>query len=381
MSVATRNPFAILDDDQASDSSQPTEPTQADVPPPQSNNRPNQKSRGGPAARGGKYYARGGKPSSPADEPATSAAAVDDSQRKFEGARRGGRGRGRGGERGGERGEGRGGEGRGGRRPFDKHSQTGKTDSDKKVHQGWGGDDGNAEFNTEQAATVDAAVESGATNDWNAGPTVAAADPAADWAGTATADASADPWGSSAAAAADDWGTSDPAPAPAAAPAADNSKSEGRPRKDREPEEEDNTLTLSQYLAQQKEKESAIPKLENTRKANEGASDDLWKDAVALSKNEEEDAYFVGKSKTAPKARPKKEEKVYLEIEARFERPERSGRGRGRGDRGGDRGDRGRGPRGDRGDRGDRGAPSSGGRQNGAAFVNVDDQAAFPSLA
>jgi plasminogen activator inhibitor 1 RNA-binding protein len=54
-------------------------------------------------------------------------------------------------------------------------------------------------------------------------------------------------------------------------------------------------LTLSQYLAQQKEKESAIPKLENTRKANEGAGDDLWKDAVALSKNEEEDAYFVGK--------------------------------------------------------------------------------------
>lgn len=54
-------------------------------------------------------------------------------------------------------------------------------------------------------------------------------------------------------------------------------------------------MTLPQYLAQQKEKESAIPKLENTRKANEGASDDLWKDAVPLSKNEEEDAYFVGK--------------------------------------------------------------------------------------
>lgn len=54
-------------------------------------------------------------------------------------------------------------------------------------------------------------------------------------------------------------------------------------------------MTLSQYLAQQKEKESAIPKLENTRKANEGAGDDLWKDAVALSKNEEEGAYFVGK--------------------------------------------------------------------------------------
>jgi len=363
MLAGTRNSFAVLDDDQVSEPSLTAEPTQADVPP-QSNNRPNQKSRGGPAARGGKYYARGGKPSSPGDEPAAAAAAaVDDSQRKFGGARDG-RGRG-------ARGRGRGGENRGGRRPYDKHSQTGKTDSDKKVHQGWGGDDGNAEFNTEQAATVDAAVESNA-NDWNAGPTVAAADPALDWAGTGATDTSADPWGPTASTTADDWAvTSDPVPAPTA----DNGKPEGRPRRDREPEEEDNTLTLSQYLAQQKEKESAIPKLENTRKANEGASDDLWKDAVPLSKNEEDGAYFVGKSKSAPKARPKKEDKVYLEIDARFERPERSGRGRGRGDRAGDRADRGRG------DRGRRGAPrGGGGRQNGAAVVNVDDQAAFPSL-
>jgi len=370
MSVATKNPFAILDDDQVSESSVPAEPAQADVPPP-TNNRPNQKSRGGPAARGGKYYARGGKSSLLGDEPAA-AAVVDDSQKKFEGARDG-RGRG---VRGGR---GRGGEGRsGGRRPYDKHSQTGKTDSDKKVHQGWGGDNGTTELSTEQAATVDAAVES--SNDWNADPTVPAVDPAADWAGTGTADTSADPWGATTTTATDDWGASSD---PAAAPAGDNGKPEGRPRRDREPEEEDNTLTLSQYLAQQKEKESAIPKLENTRKANEGAGDDLWKDAVPLSKNEEEDAYFVGKSKSAPKARTKKEEKVYLEIDARFERPDRSGRGRGRGDRG-DRG-------GDRGDRGDRGRSFRGGReaprggaggrrQNGAAFVNVDDQAAFPSL-
>ena len=129
--------------------------------------------------------------------------------------------------------------------------------------------------------------------------------------------------------------------------------------------------------------------MENTRKANEGASDDLWKGAVPLSKNEEEDAYFVGKvclfllfllspftdlvpqSKSAPKARPKKEEKVYLEIEARFDRPERAGRGRGRGDRGDRGGDRGR---------GSRGVPRAGGRQNSGAYINVDDQAAFPSL-
>lgn len=86
---------------------------------------------------------------------------------------------------------------------------------------------------------------------------------------------------------------------------------------------------------------------------------------------------LVPKSKSAPKARPKKEEKVYLEIEARFDRPERGGRGRGRGDRGDRGGDRSRGSRG-------RGTPRDGGGQNGAASINininVNDQVAFPSL-
>lgn len=370
MSVATKNPFALLEDDEPAEPSLPPQADAADVPP--QNNRPNQKSRVGPASRGARYYSRGGKPFNPVDEPA--AAAADDSQRKFEGFRENGRGRGRGKGRGGDGG---GGGGRG--RLYDKHSQTGKTDSDKKVHQGWGGDDGNTELKTEQAATVDAAVESGAADwnaDWNADPNPEPAAADVDWAGTAADTASGDPWAPTAPAAVpatDAWAVpSDPVAT------ADNNKPEGRPRRDREPEEEDNTVTLSQYLAQQKEKDSAIPKLENTRKANEGAGDDLWKGAVPLSKNEEEDAYFVGKSKSAPKARPKKEEKVYLEIEARFERPERAGRGRGRGDRGdrgGNRGDRG----GDRG-RGSRGVPRAGGRQNGGAQTSVDDQAAFPSL-
>ena len=168
---------------------------------------------------------------------------------------------------------------------FVAHSYT--SDSDKKIHQGWGGDNGNNEYKTEQAASVDAAVESG-TNEWNA----ESAPTAADW--TTGTDTAVNAWVSSipnAAAAADPWNSNESA----TAPAPDNDKPEGRPRRDREPEEEDNTLTLSQYLAQQKEKDSAIPKLENTRKANEGAGDDLWKDAIPLSKNEEEDAYFVGK--------------------------------------------------------------------------------------
>ena len=57
-------------------------------------------------------------------------------------------------------------------------------------------------------------------------------------------------------------------------------------------EEEDNTLTLDQYLAQKAAKELAIPKVE-PRQANEGANDDLWKDAVAISN--EQESYFVGK--------------------------------------------------------------------------------------
>ncbi|KAH9486894.1 hypothetical protein JR316_0000959 [Psilocybe cubensis] len=325
MSVVSKNPFALLDDDEVQSAPAPPKAESTPAPAPASRGQA-QKSRGGPAARGGKYYARGGKPTSKDSTPVTE---ETEGQKKYEG-REGGRGRGgRGGSRGGPRGRGR---------PFDRHSQTGKTDSDKKVHQSWGGDDGNAELKTEEAAAIDAVAES-ATNDWG---TTGAAD--------------ADAWG---------------APAADAAPADGDAKPEGRSRREREPEEEDNTLTLDQYLAQQKEKEAAaIPKLENTRQANDGA-DDVFKDAVVLTKDEE-DAYFVGKGKAAPKARAKKEEKVYLEIDARFERPDR-GAGRGRGGRGGDRGDRGRGSRG-------RGAPRGNRPNNGAPVVNVDDQTAFPSL-
>lgn len=138
------------------------------------------------------------------------------------------------------------------------------SDSDKKYHQGWGGDDGNTELKTEQQATADAVVEG--TNEWAADSAGAA-----EWA-TPAADASAD----------------------AAATPVDGEKVDGgRPRREREPEEEDNTLTLDQYLAQQKEKESlALPKLEGPRQANEGAN--AWKDVVPLEKTGE-DEYFSGK--------------------------------------------------------------------------------------
>ncbi|PPQ64397.1 hypothetical protein CVT26_002104 [Gymnopilus dilepis] len=348
MSVATKNPFALLDDDDAGSAPEVVtkqEPTPAPAQAPRSATA--QKTRGGgPASRGGKYYARGGKPAAKDTAPVTEESA--ETQKKFEGGERG-RGRGGRGGRGGPRGRGR---------QFDRHSQTGKTDSEKKIHQSWGGDDGNSELKTEQAAAIDATAEA-TTNDWSGEAAAAAAD-----------------WGAAPAASADAWGAA-PEDA-AAAPAAEGEAKEGRPRREREPEEDDNTLTLDQYLAQQKEKEAAVPKIEGTRAANDGA-DDVFKDAVPLSKNADEDAYFVGKTKNAPKARStKKEEKVYIEIDARFERPDRGGRGRGRGgDRGGDRGDRRGGPRGGRG--GPRGGAA---RQNGGAptTVDVDDQTAFPSL-
>ncbi|KAF6765953.1 hypothetical protein DFP72DRAFT_985160 [Ephemerocybe angulata] len=323
MSVASKNPFSLLDGKSPPRSppascSSPAPKAAAPAAPAPAAPRAQQKPRATPASRGGKYYARGGKPG-PKDGAAAPAAedAPVDGQKKTEGGR---------GARGGSRGRGA---PRGGRRPFDKHSATGKTDSQKKVHQGWGGDEGNTELKTEQAAEADATAEVTTPVEGEAAPAEGATTP--------------------------------------------------RRAAREEEEEEDNTLTLEQYLAQQKTKETTVPKIEATRQANEGAGEEIWKDAVALAKDEEE-SYFVGKSKSAPKPKAKKEEKVFLEIDARFERPDRggAGRGRGRGDRGGDRAPRGTGER-----RG-RGAPRAprGGRQNGAAATpNVDDQTAFPSLA
>jgi plasminogen activator inhibitor 1 RNA-binding protein len=173
---------------------------------------------------------------------------------------------------------------------------------------------------------------------------------------------------------------------------AENKPAEGeeqgeRPQK--EEEEEDNTMTLTEYLAKKKASE-AIPGRLQARAANEGADNNLWKDAVQVQRDEDEENYFIGKvrlysiyaritaviepksqTKSTPKARTKKEEKVHIDIEARFAPIER---GRGRGDRG--RGDRGRGDR-SRG-RG-RGGDSGRGRRP-EANLDVSDESAFPSL-
>ncbi|KAI0757040.1 hypothetical protein C8Q80DRAFT_74265 [Daedaleopsis nitida] len=331
MSVASRNPFALLDDDASRPASPtPAAPAKQAAPAPAPTRGGAQKPRGGPASRGGRYYQRGGK-TAPRDKENAEVTGEDGGEPKKR-ADGEGRGRGRGRGRGGDRGRGRG-------RQFDRHSATGKTDSDKKVHQGWGGDEGSSELKAETAAVTDVVAE---TNEWNAGA------------------GDADAWGAA------------PGEAPAAAEgeALAGEKAEGR--KPREPEEEDNTLTLEEYRKKQGSLD-IVPKLEG-RKVDDAA----FKDAVVVTKkDEDETAYFVGKTKSAPKAKAKKEEKVFIEIEARFERPSRGGRGGRGGERGGERG----------GDRGGRGRARGGGRgrggngPNATTTLNVDDETAFPSLA
>jgi len=129
-------------------------------------------------------------------------------------------------------------------------------------------------------------------------------------------------------------------------------------------------MTLTEYLAKKKASE-AVPGKPEGRAANEGADSSLWKDAIQLQHGKDEDNYFVGKVKAAPRAPRAK--KVVIEIDVKFAPIER-GRGRG-GDRGrgGERG-RGRGGRG-------RGGPEET-RTSGRNDVTVDvsDESAFPSL-
>jgi len=171
-------------------------------------------------------------------------------------------------------------------------SQTSVSDSDKKIHQSWGGDEGQTELATETAAANDAAAEQAA--------------PAENWEPTGGgeewgAEASNTEWGAGGGGGGDtEWGAEAgsndwAAPAPASTTNANAEepaeRSDRRPR-DRQEDEPDNTLTLDQYLAQQKEKSSVIPQLA-IRKIEQ--DEGLWKGAKELVKGTDEGAYFVGK--------------------------------------------------------------------------------------
>jgi plasminogen activator inhibitor 1 RNA-binding protein len=64
-------------------------------------------------------------------------------------------------------------------------------------------------------------------------------------------------------------------------------------RNSRAEEQEENTKTLEEYLSEKKNGQTF--RLNEARKANEGADDGQWKDTVVLEK--EEDVFFVGKVK------------------------------------------------------------------------------------
>jgi plasminogen activator inhibitor 1 RNA-binding protein len=104
-----------------------------------------------------------------------------------------------------------------------------------------------------------------------------------------------DPW--SQPAPADPWAIQvPPAEDDTAAPVAEEEKGDDdRKPRDRDPEDEENTISYDQYLAQMKENTtSSVPKLDGIREANEGA-DEAWGDVVEHKKNEDDQAYYVGK--------------------------------------------------------------------------------------
>lgn len=148
------------------------------------------------------------------------------------------------------------------------------SDSDKKIHQGWGGDEGGDELKAEEAGTTDAQAEGAAvaTDSWDAVPIDSWSQPPP-----------ADPWGV-------------PPTGDEITPVAEGEKGDDdRKPRDRDFEEEDNTISYDQYLAQLKDNTTpAIPKLEGIREANEG-DEEAWGDVVEHKKNEGDEAYFVGK--------------------------------------------------------------------------------------
>lgn len=130
------------------------------------------------------------------------------------------------------------------------------SDSDKKVHQGWGGDEGNSELKAEAGGATDAAAE---TTEWDA------PNDASGW---------------------------DAAPVEGAAAATEGAPAgeKAEARKPREPEEEDNTLTLDEYRKKQGGLD-IVPKLEGRK-----VDDSAFKGAVVVTKKDEDEAaYFVGK--------------------------------------------------------------------------------------
>ena len=158
------------------------------------------------------------------------------------------------------------------------------SDTQKKVHQGWGGDRGDTEYKDETQGAADASKESkdsgdawgtggGATGGWDSGA-------------PATTEGEADPWGAPATAdnAEVGWGDDGAKEGDAKSP-----DGEGKPKKRYDEEEDDNKMTFDEYVKKKAPIET-VPKLE-LRKVDH----DAFKDAVALKKDADTNNYFVGK--------------------------------------------------------------------------------------
>lgn len=135
------------------------------------------------------------------------------------------------------------------------------------------------------------------------------------------------------------WG--DPLETSETTPAVDGENQENV-EQTQQAEEEEKVLTLEQYLASKK---PVSVSLTSSRKPNEGADSNQWKNTVVLNKDEEDFIKLGKQQAAASKAAKAKQGKQFLAIEQRFsdqERSNNSGRGRG-GERGRGRGGRGRG--------------------------------------
>nr|CAG8435076.1 7325_t:CDS:2 [Entrophospora candida] len=224
--------------------------------------------------------------------------------------------------------------GRGGRE-YDRHSASGRYDSEKKENQGWGNngitaDDSNAESQEQ-------------TNNWGANGE------------SGSGKVEDQPWEIKESTEADDA-------------KGENIGDDEAAAKPIEPEEI--VKTLEEYLSEKAQKTLDIS-LPEARKPNEGVDDSQWKDAVPLEKKEEEDILFSGKEQSFKTKSKNKKSKNYLEIKPTFDKP--GGFQRGGGGRGGGGGERSYDDHNNR----RRGGDGGGSRNK---YVNIDDQRAFPSL-
>ncbi|CAG8480354.1 924_t:CDS:2 [Diversispora eburnea] len=227
--------------------------------------------------------------------------------------------RGRGGGRGGRRG-----------REHDRHSSTGRFDSDKKETQAWGNPSTSWENNEQTESTVP-------------DPNVTSS-----WGGNGTTENSGDATEAKSGWNADNetttksgWDAPDESPTSLEAavgggeivPPADWEESKGeQPAWEAKEDEtaneepapivEEEVKTFDEYLAEKAQKSLDIS-LPEVRRANEGADDSQWKDAVPLEKDDEEDMLFAGKEHSTRLKSKKSKAKNYLEIEQTF--IERSG--------------------------------------------------------